>query len=209
MSENINIKAESIFSKYQPTDIAAMCALKGLSREQATQAAEYWELCERAHGDYRLSKEYKGKDGEDVYTSAAQDSIDEVYALHDKMTYMNWPSSGNAAKGMAYAFGAMLIEALSILALAPEPLSDNLFEQFREADIAYAAALKGWEHETLCEIWRDLVEEQPLLVDSTDASEDLLERYDDLFGTHYWGQDAETDTAQLMRDLLTRLGLIA
>lgn len=212
------MEAENIFEKYQPVDIAAMCAVVHLTRAQAKEVAGYWLLLKSAY-DYYVASLQSGDDNETHIKSL--EAIELVYKIHDekiKPLPLNWPGSGNAAQGMAYAFGLMLLDALTPLDLLQTTQgADDLFLQFDDVDIAYAAALKGLDTETACKIWRDLPTHFGCEFDSPPDAwtpvrnqefHETLTRFDRLFSRNY-SSNLAFEAFDVAEDMLRYLDLIA
>ena len=152
MNEQINI-----FSKYAPVDIAVMCAKKGMDRADCREFVNAWKSLELAHDfnprglrelaaiDLPSDDEYKDLSG------AAADLLVYIGVIEDDYDAFYGPAA-ELAKG--------IISYLEVPAARPETASADLFSQFSETDIAYAAVLKGLDYKEAIRVWGDIVADQ-------------------------------------------------
>jgi len=203
MTEQVNIKAESIFSKYPSTSIAAKCAMAHFTSDEAHFIVELWETleaCDSALTDFRKAPDSRG----------ALSSF--IWAIE----VLAYPATGlpkslltlNIEKADPYATGKRLIGALAPKRgempaglLRQEEASEYLFVQFGDCEVAYAAAYAGLDDGYVLDVWNTLAGHG----DTEHA--DLLSAMVDLFGDDVL-EVSPTDEA-LAEFMARALGLIA
>lgn len=217
---NTFVIERSIFARYPLVAVAALAAESGFGLPQTHQLIEVWEAMQRADDQYRFWLKTKEQEDLDQYKADFTEALGLLPPFRFNSAVIASPR---------YLISAQADVLINILkqtcaprpALIPQEASDDLFNQFDDIDIAYAAAVAnldvsdsvdGWEAIRAAEETREALEDNAFASDLEEVQykDDVWDVLGILAGLHIPLSNTDNPTPrEIAVDFLRHLRLIA